>query len=272
MDLKAKISELTGLKYVYNTESMKGADILEPTGCFYKDVIVYDFKSFYPSIIMGYGVFGDKITDFLLKMYEKKNQGDPEAKIIMSSIYGQFKHFDIKKAALVTKLGRKLIRKLRLAIKTAGFNVIYSHTDSVMVSDISDPSKQLQLNNVIRSFTKWTKIQLLNNTPLKIEIEDKFKYIYFHKNGDVFAKNRYIGVNKDDTIKYLGVKPNEEELKMLDFIESKLITGTRLTNSKELMEYMSKYEKQTSVYENKHSFINLDRLTILEVEKQLVEL
>ena len=266
MDLKAKISELTGLKYVYNTESMKGADILEPTGGFYKDVVVYDFKSFYPSIIMGYGIFGDKITDFLLKMYERKNKGDPEAKIIMSSIYGQFKHFDIKKAALVTKLGRKLIRKLRLAIKTAGFNVIYSHTDSVMVSDISNLNQKLELLKIVDELEFKIRTSFLNKTPLNICIEDEFKYIYFHKNSDVFAKNRYIGVNLDDTIKYLGSKPNEEELKMLDFIESKLITGTRLTTSKELMEYMYKYTK------NKHTFINLNRLTILEVEKQLVEL
>jgi len=258
MDLKKKINELTGLEYKYCDKPLKGGDILEPTGELFKDVVCLDFKSFYPSIIISLELFGHKMNEFLKEQMKLKNLGDKDAKLIMNSIYGYFKHYDYEKACIVTKLGRETIRNLREYLKEQNFDIIYSHTDSVMVSDIKDKDNLMSFVDV------FVKSQFLN---LTLNIENEFKFIYFQKIGDNFAKNRYVGVDYNDRLHLKGITLNEEEIKMIDFIQYTLSKGSNICNTKELQQYLEKYYKSN---EKKQRFINLELLNIIDMESHKV--
>jgi len=269
MDLKQIISSKTGLTYKYNTsDKLRGASILEPQGDVFKDVVSLDFRSFYPSIIVSYDIFGPEMSKWLIEMFYKKQQGNKDAKLAMNSIYGMMKHFDINKAQKVTQIGREWIRELRDYLKSIGFNVIYSHTDSVMVCDVNGDflNKAVEKYNEIR-----LRMMKSDNIIIGVEIENKFKYIYFKKTLDnTFAKNTYIGVNHDDSWVMKGNwKPTLEEIKHIDFVKYMLSRGKYIVTSKDLQEYICTYTNSTDKIE---SFINLEDMNILSVERNTIHL
>lgn len=258
IEIKTLITNLTGLGYKYNSTTMKGGDILAPKGKMFKDVVSLDFSSYYPNIAIKYNLFGDKLTDFLNHQYYLKEQGDQDAKLVMSQIYGYFKHFDINKAAKITEYGRRIIRKFREFLEKNGFEVIYSHTDSVMLGNVTG----------VKDYKRLIKCKELFESKVKlpISVENKFKYIYFKENNGVFVKNRYIGVNYDDTLYFNGYKPNLEEISMLDFITYKLRKGEISYKPEEILSYLEKYHKKTD------TFINLERINIIEIQRETINL
>lgn len=270
MDLKQIINQKTGLKYNHNPNGkLQGADILEPQGNVFKDVYVIDFRSFYPSIIVSYNLLGKEMSNWLIEMFKKKQQGDKQAKLMMSMIYGQLKHFDINIANRITQIGREWIRALRSYFEQQGYKIIYSHTDCVMIADVQDEGEVIDLKN---SFIDELSSRFAFPNPiLKLSIENKFKYIYFKQNLDgSFNKTSYIGIKYDDTWVMKGtMKPSLEEIEYINFVKHILNQGKYIVTSKDLQEYIDKYKPNHNINDK---FINTEKLNILQVNKNVIDL
>lgn len=146
-----------------------GGYVLDSTPGIYSDVVVFDFKSLYPSIIRTFHVDplamvapgDDRIPGFLEASFSRlhyilpqiieelwqardqaKQQEDAASsqaiKIIMNSFYGVLgtpgcRFFDPKLASSITKRGHEILQRTRDLIEEKGYPVIYGDTDSVFV-------------------------------------------------------------------------------------------------------------------------------------------
>ena len=155
-----------------------GGFVMESQPGIYKDVIVLDFKSLYPSIIRTFkidplgliegllpknkqaieGFHGAKFhreSHFLPEIITqlsheretaKKNKDgivSQAIKIIMNSFYGILgskgcRFFDARLASSITERGHQIIQDTAVWIEKQGYNVIYGDTDSVFVHLIKD--------------------------------------------------------------------------------------------------------------------------------------
>ena len=150
-------------------EHSPGGHVLDSLPGLYRDVIVLDFKSLYPSIIRTFHVDplamikagGDRIPGFLEASFSKRHHilpgiikdlwqardeakkgsdaaGSQAIKIIMNSFYGVLgtpgcRFFDLKLASSITMRGHEILQKTRDLIEDQGYPVIYGDTDSVFV-------------------------------------------------------------------------------------------------------------------------------------------
>jgi len=148
--------------------------VLQPEPGLYDNVLVFDFKSLYPSIIrtfeidpLGYlgsgpGRFEDAViapngaafrrrkgilSDLLDHLFESrqaaKERGDAVAsqaiKILMNSFYGVLgtpvcRFFNPKLAAAITSFGREILLWSKALVESQGNAVLYGDTDSLFVS------------------------------------------------------------------------------------------------------------------------------------------
>lgn len=152
-----------------DTTPIEGAFVLDPIRGFYENVLVYDFKSLYPSIIMTFnidpftyqpengpitapnnakfskdkGILPEIIKNLMKERDIAKKEKDKiksfALKITMNSFYGaiaspksRFYNKEIGEA--ITAFGRQLIQKTKKQIEdTTPHKVIYSDTDSCFV-------------------------------------------------------------------------------------------------------------------------------------------
>ncbi len=146
-----------------------GGFVLDSKPGLYRDVIVLDFKSLYPSIIrtfhvdplalicpgddpvpgfMGAEFSRDRfilpiIIEELWRARDKAKQAGEDAnsqaiKIIMNSFYGVLgtpgcRFFDPRLVSSITMRGHEILKKTRDLIEDQGYPVIYGDTDSVFV-------------------------------------------------------------------------------------------------------------------------------------------
>lgn len=155
-------------------ESYKGSFVYEPQPGIYHDIVVFDFRSLYPSIMISHNIspdtldcpccpdemsehhFCQKRKGFLPIILEdligrreraKKNMIDSllqtaqqeTLKILANSFYGYLgfygaRWYSIETANAVTALGRHYITQVIEKAKLEGFNVIYSDTDSIFIA------------------------------------------------------------------------------------------------------------------------------------------
>jgi len=150
-------------------EHSPGGHVLDSLPGLYRDVIVLDFKSLYPSIIRTFHVDPlamikageDRIPGFLEASFSKRHHilpgiikelwqardeakkgsdaaGSQAIKIIMNSFYGVLgtpgcRFFDPKLASSITMRGHEILQRTRDLIEDQGYSVIYGDTDSVFV-------------------------------------------------------------------------------------------------------------------------------------------
>lgn len=152
-----------------NSRHSPGGYVLDSTPGLYRNVIVLDFKSLYPSIIRTFlidplglalgnesgvpgfeGAMFSREDHILPKMVETLWQQRDEAKadnnaplsqaikIIMNSLYGvlgtdncRFHHYQL--ASSITRRGHEIILRSKKQIETSGYEVIYGDTDSLFV-------------------------------------------------------------------------------------------------------------------------------------------
>ncbi|ELP86600.1 DNA polymerase, putative [Entamoeba invadens IP1] len=216
-----------------------GGLVLEPVKQFYNDpVLLIDFKSLYPSIIMEFAVcftnntIGDKsgkcvLPEIISKLVKKRralvaemeklgsNEENKKAqmnteqlsvKVMTNSIYGCLgfkggRFYCQKIAEWITKKGRQILTATYEQVQESGYSVVYGDTDSLMVKPET------------RSLKETYKVgeelcKLINNkyTSLEIEIDAVFSKLLLLK------KKRYaaIMVNENGETK--------RELKGLDVV------------------------------------------------------
>ena len=150
-----------------------GGTVLQPEPGLHENVLVFDFKSLYPSIIrtfeidpLGYlgsgpGRYDDAViapngaafrrrkgilSDLLDHLFERreaaKERGDKVAsqaiKILMNSFYGVLgtpvcRFFNPKLAAAITSFGREILLWSKALVESQGHPVLYGDTDSLFV-------------------------------------------------------------------------------------------------------------------------------------------
>ena len=196
-----------------------GGYVMESKPGLYKNVLVLDFKSLYPSIIRTFyidplglhWVDGEQVEGFIGAQFskehsilpdlieslwaarEKAKQENDQAlsyaiKIIMNSFYGVLgssgcRFYDPKLATSITKRGHELITRSQTFIESKGYDVIYGDTDSVFVLVGDEPG--LVCSEIGESLAEqlnswWTKtLEEEMNVASHLEIEFETHYSTF---------------------------------------------------------------------------------------------
>ena len=157
-----------------NPKNSPGGYVMDSKPGLYKNVLVLDFKSLYPSIIRTFkidpfglviglksepeavieGFLGAKFSrhqhilpDIVTSLWQQRDKAKQDnnaplsqaIKIIMNSFYGVLgsygcRFFNPQLASSITKRGHEIIQKSREVIEAEGYPVIYGDTDSVFVA------------------------------------------------------------------------------------------------------------------------------------------
>jgi len=226
-------------------DTFKGAFVFEPKPGLYQDILVFDFRSLYPSIISSHNIspgtkcctcckdvgnippesnqwFCMKKKGFIPSMMEdlikrrmrikeiaaKKDNPLLEArltalKLLANSFYGYLGFFAARWYSLdcvkaITSYGRYYIHNVIDKAKKAGFNVIYSDTDSVFLT-LGDKTKE----------DAFSFLEEINNSLpdlMELEYEGTYKRGIFvaAKQGSLGAKKKYALLDEEDRLKIKG--------------------------------------------------------------------
>jgi DNA polymerase II len=233
MELKNRgIVALTSL-YTEKMEQVKGAYVMEGKAGLYDNIICLDFKSLYPSAIMTFNLdplafekkevespYGTKfakeegvlpgILERLWKVRDelraKKDEvGRYAIKITMNSFWGALannscRYFSLDLANSITGTARFVIQEAIKYVKTQGYEVIYSDTDSMYVvakKDADKEGKKLE-KKVNDYFDKLVKKKFKRDSVLELEFEKVYtKFLLPKLRGSTKgAKKRYAGMVK----------------------------------------------------------------------------
>lgn len=255
------------------------------------DVYCLDFNSLYPHIMVQANLFGYKckccpekytgadlfklqggyckkklhpigkvIHDIYIKRKELKKLGDRREqalKLVINTCYGLtgnpvFKNLYHYEAAYdCTLIARESCKLARKKFKDAGYEVLYSDTDSVFLKDVFKDKDRLMM--VKDSIIKTLK----QNLPFPVDtfdmgIDAEIKHIWFFKKGKSFLKKHYVYVTNDNklTIKGLAlIKRDSSRLGLLIFnkyMRSRVVNGELIFTYKEVSDW-AKIEVQSSV-------------------------
>ena len=195
-----------------------GAFIAQPPEAFklYRSVLVMDFQSLYPNIILAFKVSPDKdgvlypsIISHLLEerlKYKKlaKETGKEEydirqkaLKILLNAFYGVMNNpwFRIQRVDLgdfVATKGREIIQSLIEEMKKLGFKVIYGDTDSIFVI-LSDNLTEDMIFAIEKEVNDLFQSKYGKN--FQLEADKLFSALYFPKRAsdDTASKKKYAG-------------------------------------------------------------------------------
>ena len=153
----------------------------------------------------------------VIEIYDERTQlkknNDPAQyalKLVINTLYGLtgnpvFKSlYKYESAHDCTLIGRESIKLARQMFKDAGYNVLYSDTDSIYLKDnYIDLSRLLLIKNSIIKKIK-------NNLPFPVatfdmSVDEEIKHIWFFKKNDRFLKKHYVYVNSKDELIIKGL-------------------------------------------------------------------
>lgn len=147
-----------------------GGHVLEPRPGLYRDVLSFDFRSLYPSLILTFGIdplglwakgedpvvveggtafarTGSILAEILEPLWEARARARDEGrealsraiKIQMNSFYGVLgtpgcRFFDPRLPTAITRRGHAIIERARRFFEERGYEVLYGDTDSLFVA------------------------------------------------------------------------------------------------------------------------------------------
>ena len=204
-----------------NTKDLEEADhlaggyVIDPKPGIYDNVIVLDFKSLYPSIIMtfkidplsrlesgtdtittpaGYRLSATKnfLPSFIEKLMEQRSEAKKKKdkylsqaiKILMNSFYGvmgsygcRFFHPDLPSA--ITSTGQWLLLGSKEYLEHKGFEVLYGDTDSLFVKlkDENEPADNSG-ESIARVLNDYWKIRLKDEFNVESHLEIEYEKYY----------------------------------------------------------------------------------------------
>ena len=227
-------------------QTYEGAFVFEPKPGIYKNIVVLDYRSLYPTIISAHNIspgtlrcdccadseiidgkywfckkkkgfiptvlediitrrmrikeiLKDKNSDKHKMLYARQNS----LKILANSFYGYFGFFgarwySIESAKSTTAYGRKYIHKVIDSAIEAGFNVIYSDTDSVFFTlDSKTRNDALEfLESINRSLPGLMELEFEGFYPAGIFVTSKAS--------EAGAKKKYALLSEDGNLKIRG--------------------------------------------------------------------
>jgi DNA polymerase II len=223
-------------------ELVKGGYVMDPIPGIYSNIMVFDFKSLYPSIVRTFNIdplmFGKKgikapngatfskefgiMPEIIQKLFEvrqeyrkKKDEvGRYAIKILMNSFYGAMasplcRFYNLDLANGITSFAQMLIKDTAKMIEKEGHKVIYSDTDSCFVVASKDPKKiGKALEKKINSL--WdARIKKEYGITSYLELEFEKTYTKFimprTRSGTKGAKKRYAGL-VDGELQIVGLE------------------------------------------------------------------
>jgi DNA polymerase-2 len=170
-------------------EPMTGGHVLDPAAGLYRNVLAFDFKSLYPSIIrtfeidpLGYardpsglddpivapngasfrrerGILPRLLDDLVPRREEAQASGDGvkshAIKILMNSFYGVLgtpacRFYNPEIANAITGFGKEILLWARDRLEAAGHRVLYGDTDSLFaLAETADPGEARRLGEAL---------------------------------------------------------------------------------------------------------------------------
>ncbi|MCX7726713.1 MAG: DNA polymerase II, partial [Chitinispirillaceae bacterium] len=227
---------------------LPGGFVLEPVPGIYENVLVFDFRSLYPSIIMSFGIdplayyhpSDDRISnpvgtsfarspsilpniikELLKARIEAKNKGNSHLsnaiKILMNSFYGVLgtdgcRFFSPEIASTITRTGQYILKKSIEYITTKiGYKVIYGDTDSLFV--------HIGSNRENKAIDEGEKIAKEVSEMLKNHLKEKFNtesalLLQFESHFRFFLIPAVRGATHGSKKHYCGAKFIDNELKL----------------------------------------------------------
>ena len=226
-----------------------GGYVMDSKPGLYENVLVFDFKSLYPSIIRSFLIDplglalddDDPVTGFHGAGFSRDNPILPELigelwaardiakqqqnaplsqaiKIIMNSFYGVLgtsgcRFHNHKLASSITRRGHEIIQETRDYIEAQGFSVIYGDTDSVFVllgDTFSHEDAQAQGSNLMNELNHWWKTRLRDEHNIDCYLELEFE-THFNK----FLMPTTRGDMKGSKKRYAGMTEKNGEQHMI---------------------------------------------------------
>lgn len=214
--------------------SADGGYVLEPVVGLHDDVVVFDFKSLYPTVISTFKIdpfsrlkrkmnpketpvglsfssteyfLPTLIDDLLEKRAHAKKIKDPNLsqsiKILMNSFYGvmgsfgcRFYHPELPQA--ITGTGQWILKTTIQWIESQGFKVLYGDTDSIFVQILNfDQVDLLDFVKRINTYLEKTiEEKFQHESKLEIQFDKKFKKLFLSpvRGGGSGAKKKYAGL------------------------------------------------------------------------------
>ena len=194
-----------------------GGYVLDSKPGLYRNVLVLDFKSLYPSIIRTFkidpygmwvpgqapveGFLGAEfarehglLPAIMTELWEQRDQAKRESnaalnqaiKIIMNACYGVLastgcRFFDPRLATSITRRGHEIINRSREFIEHKGHSVIYGDTDSLFVL-LPENTDEVQAGHIgrdlARSLNAWWASTLATEHRLESYLEVEFETHY----------------------------------------------------------------------------------------------
>jgi len=195
-----------------NVVHSPGGFVLDSTAGIFEDVVVFDFKSLYPSIIRTFHVDPlamvvadeDPIPGYLGASFsktrcilpeiieslwqarddakrEKDEAGSQAIKILMNSFYGVLgtpgcRFFDPRLASSITRRGHEILQKTRDLIEEQGYPTIYGDTDSVFVHmELESGRVKAAAADLAAYLTEWWRQELLSEYGITSFLELEFE-------------------------------------------------------------------------------------------------
>ncbi len=194
-----------------------GGYVLDSEPGLYNDVLVLDFKSLYPSIILTflidpYGMWNtgenpvegfqgahfsrnDPILPEIIKhLWERRDQAKLEknaalsqaVKIIMNSFYGVLgtsacRFYDTRLTSSITRRGHDIILRSQAFIESQGHRVIYGDTDSLFVWLREHPTPEQARatgSKIAKELNQWWINTIQTEHNLKCQLEIEFETHY----------------------------------------------------------------------------------------------
>lgn len=176
-------------QYIQKEARIKGGYVYSMKPGIYHNVLIFDFKSLYPSIMRtfnidpaSYTVVKEKgvieapngaffrnhdgiLPQLLQKLYEARTKSKKEKrelssyaiKVIMNSMFGVLanpncRYFNMKIANSITHFGQMIIQLTAKEIEKKGYTTIYADTDSVFIETQLNKDKANKLAREIESY------------------------------------------------------------------------------------------------------------------------
>jgi DNA polymerase II len=208
-------------KHSEREEQIKGAFVMEPKQGVYDNIVVFDFKSLYPSIMITFNIdpvafarggpivapngarFADDsgiLPEIITELWKERDKAKKEkdavktyaVKIIMNSFYGVLanptcRFYSLEMGNAITAFAREIIQETAKLIEKEGYTVLYGDTDSVFVDFKAKSLKEAEelgkelSAKVNRHFKDHIKKKWGRESKLELQSDKLFKALLLPK-------------------------------------------------------------------------------------------